>query len=205
VAGPSGCFLIEFKGYEGRISGGARDLLATSGSRRTAFDHPKPLLKYKLDKLVEALKQTKPYRTKGTRPPFIEPLVFMHHADSLEIAAPGHIGVLWSELLLQVQVADSGHLGEAPNLGLQLGAGRRKFDRGNSELIASPIRDQDLAVAVDHLSARRLDPYLGDSIVVRLLEVVISIQDLELPQPEYTDRKEDYRQPCEHRHPDCEP
>ena len=94
VAGPTGCFLIEFKGYEGRISGGARDLVSTVGSRRAAFDHPKPPLKSKLDKLVDALKQTKSYKSKGARPPFMEPLVFMHHADALEIASPGHIGVL---------------------------------------------------------------------------------------------------------------
>ena len=94
VAGPTGCFLIEFKGYEGRISGNARDLVATTGARRVALAHPKPLLKSKLDKLVDALKRTQAFRAKGARPPFIEPLVFMHHAESLEVASPGHLGVL---------------------------------------------------------------------------------------------------------------
>ena len=39
VAGPTGCFLIEFNGHEGRISGGARDLVSTVAGRRSAFEH----------------------------------------------------------------------------------------------------------------------------------------------------------------------
>ena len=45
VAGPTGCFLIEFKGHEGCITGDARDLVSTSNGRRNAFEHPKRLLK----------------------------------------------------------------------------------------------------------------------------------------------------------------
>ena len=94
VAGPTGCFLIEFKGHEGCITGDARDLVSTSNGRRNAFEHPKRLLKSKVDKLVEALRQSKAYRARGGRPPFIEPLVFMHHAEKLEISAGGASGVL---------------------------------------------------------------------------------------------------------------
>jgi len=95
VAGPTGCFLIEFKGYEGRISGNARDLVSNVNGRRHAFVHPKPPLKRKIDKLVEALIQTEAYKKKrGERPPFIEPLVFMHHASALEIDSAGASGVL---------------------------------------------------------------------------------------------------------------
>jgi serine/threonine protein kinase len=94
VAGPTGCFLIEFKGYEGRITGDSRDLIATSGSRRQAFEHPRRLLKSKIDKLVETLGKTAAYRDKGARPPFIEPIVFFHHADVLEISPPGDAGVV---------------------------------------------------------------------------------------------------------------
>ena len=94
VAGPTGCFLIEFKGHEGCITGDARDLVSTSNGRRNAFEHPKRLLKSKVDKLVEALRESKAYRTRGGRPPFIEPLVFMHHAEKLEVSAGGASGVL---------------------------------------------------------------------------------------------------------------
>jgi serine/threonine protein kinase len=145
VAGPTGCFLIEFKGHEGRISGNARDLVSTTGARRSAFDHPKPLLKSKLDKLVDALKQTKTYRAKGSRPPFIEPLVFMHHAETLEIASPGHLGVV-----LRDREGPDGVVVEGLKAAIlerrapwmpPLADGERRVDKPAAKLLTSAIKE----------------------------------------------------------------
>ena len=145
VGGPTGCFLIEFKGYAGRISGGARDLVSTSDSRRVAFDHPKPLLKSKLDKLVDALKHTRSYKSKGSRPPFIEPLVFMHHAASLEIASPGHSGVLLRDRDAGDAVAIDGLKAailerRAPWME-RLADGERRVDKPAAKLLTNAIKE----------------------------------------------------------------
>ena len=85
IAGPTGCFIIEIKGHEGVISGSSLDLMATSGSRKNCFDHPGRQLKPKMDKLIRALQDTKAYKGKSARPPFIENLVFFSHADALQL------------------------------------------------------------------------------------------------------------------------
>jgi serine/threonine protein kinase len=143
VAGPTGCFLIEFKAHDGRITGDARNLVSSSGQRRKAFDHPKPLLKSKLDKLVESLKQTEAYRSRESerRPPFIEPIVFLHHADSLDIAPPGGAGVVLRDrddppvpglktLLLERRAAWLQPLAE----------GERRVDKPAAKLLTSALR-----------------------------------------------------------------
>jgi serine/threonine protein kinase len=145
VAGPTGCFLIEFKGYEGRIIGGARDLVSHSAKRRVAFDHPKPLLKFKIDKLVDALKHTGSYKSRTSRPPFIEPLVFMHHADALEIASPGNIGVL-----LRDREAADGKLIDGLKAAIlerrapwmqPIAAGERRIDKPAAKLLTRAIEE----------------------------------------------------------------
>lgn len=140
VAGPTGCFLIEFKGYEGRITGDARDLVSSSSAGRNAFEHPKRLLKSKVDKLIEALRQTKAYRVRGTRPPFIEPLVFMHHADALEISAGGATGVLLRDREGVVGLRDALLERRAPWMqGLEIG--ERRVDKPAAKQLTNAMKE----------------------------------------------------------------
>ena len=58
--------------------------------------------------------------------------------------------------------------------------------------------DQDGAVAVDDVAARRLDPHLADAVVARLRDVVLARQHLQEPQAEEHDREQHEREAAEH-------
>ena len=60
------------------------------------------------------------------------------------------------------------------------------------------VRHDRLAVAVDDVPARRLDALLADLVVVRLGEVLVAGEDLQVPEPEEDDREQDERDPPEH-------
>ena len=144
VACPAGCFLIEIKGYEGRIEGNARDLVSVAGTYKQAFDHPKRLLTYKMHKLIEALKSAKAYKDKHARPPFIDTLVFMSHAASIAADPSGACGLLLRD-------ADDGQPQVRPGLRAalleqnapwmtQLAAGERRIDKPAAKLLAAAIK-----------------------------------------------------------------
>ena len=63
------------------------------------------------------------------------------------------------------------------------------------------VGDDRLAVAVDDVAARGLDALLADLVVVRLGEVLVAGEDLQVPEPEEDDREERERDPAQEGDP----
>ena len=66
-----------------------------------------------------------------------------------------------------------------------------------STTIARRLVTISLAVAVDDVAARRLDALLADLVVVRLGEVLVAGEHLQVPEPEEDDREERERDPAQ--------
>jgi hypothetical protein len=60
------------------------------------------------------------------------------------------------------------------------------------------VLDQHLAVAVDDRAAGRLDALDAHPVVLRLLEVLVAGEHLQVPEAEEDDREQDERDPAEH-------
>ena len=65
--------------------------------------------------------------------------------------------------------------------------------------LALAVVDEDVAVAVDDLAARRLDLDLADAVVVRLGQVLVAGQDLQVPEAEEDDPEDHERDAADDR------
>ena len=63
-----------------------------------------------------------------------------------------------------------------------------------------PVGDDDVAVAVDDLAARRLDAQLAHAVDGRLREELVARQHLQVPEAEEDDREQRERDAAEDRH-----
>jgi hypothetical protein len=76
----------------------------------------------------------------------------------------------------------------------------RKLRRQQLEREGGAVVDQDVPVAVEDLAARRPDGDLADLVVLRLRQVVVAGQHLEVPEPKEDDREHHQRDPAQDRH-----
>ena len=91
--------------------------------------------------------------------------------------------------------------GQAPDLTpATIGLGRDAF---GSDLHRQrrAVVDQHRSVAIHDPAARRLDLDLAHAVVVRLRQVMVAGQDLEVPEPEEDDREQRQRDAAEDRDP----
>ena len=82
-----------------------------------------------------------------------------------------------------------------------VGAGLRQVARLDVEGELGLVGDQDLAVAVDDVAPRRLDPHLPDAVVVRLLAEVVAREHLEVPEAQEDDGEDRHGDAHQHRRP----
>ena len=81
VACPQGVFLVEFKGQPGELSGDARDWTWSYEGHRKTIENPVLLANRKCKRLKSLLARQKAFKSEGI--PFIEPLVFVSHPESV--------------------------------------------------------------------------------------------------------------------------
>jgi hypothetical protein len=88
----------------------------------------------------------------------------------------------------------------AENL-LAAGAVARQLVGRHLERQARAVGDEHAPVAVEDLAAWRLHPDLAHAVVVRLLQVAIAREDLQVPEAEEDHRETDERDEAEHGDP----
>src|SRR6185503_11920896 len=95
-------------------------------------------------------------------------------------------------------------LGEALVQGIASRAGRWDLIGPHLDRQADAVVHQHAAVAVEDLPARRLDLDLPHAVVVRVREVLVAREDLEVPEAEEDDREHDQREAADDRHAERE-
>jgi len=89
ILGRMGLFLVEIKGHRGTATGDQGTLtFQREGGDRTSIDHPLRLADLKAKRLKSLLLRSKPFQKEPL--PFIEPLVFLSHAEELRLDPPAN-------------------------------------------------------------------------------------------------------------------
>ena len=87
----------------------------------------------------------------------------------------------------------------ADDTGLAAGVGGQRVGLDLDDERGAVVH-QHGAVAVDDLTARRLDLHLAHAVVVGLREVLVARQHLQVPEAQEHDREQRERDPSEDRH-----
>ena len=102
-------------------------------------------------------------------------------------------------LLLDPLRLHPGDLGEPLDLPRLLPVVGGKLVGLDLERERGPVADQDLAVAIHDLAAGRLHLHLADAVVLRLLEVLVAGEHLEVPEAEEDDEEHHQRAAAQDR------
>ena len=97
-----------------------------------------------------------------------------------------------------------GELAELRQLGVRFGLVLGQFRGVELQRQAGPVVDEDVAVAVEDVAARREHPVFAGAVVLRLGQVVRAVDHLQVPEPEEEDGEEGDGDAAEHGDPQRE-